>query len=144
MEVSAQQSSQNTKMPNPNFIKLRKEVGLLEAVAIIVGSIIGSGKSLISISKLLCTHVDVLNEISKLHISGIFVSPKGVIDNVGSVGLALVVWVLCGVKAGIGALCYAELGTSLPGSGGDYHYLHEAFGSVPAFMFLWVSNLVFL
>jgi hypothetical protein len=48
MEVSAQQNCQHTKMPNPNFIKLRKEVGLLEAVAIIVGSIIGSGKGLIS------------------------------------------------------------------------------------------------
>lgn len=68
---------------NDGGIKLKKELGLWDGVAIIVGIIVGAG---------------------------IFVSPKGVLKNSGSVGQALFVWIFSGVLSLIGALCYAELG----------------------------------
>ncbi|XP_034839398.1 Y+L amino acid transporter 2 [Maniola hyperantus] len=98
-------------------VKMRKQLGLLEGVAIILGIIFGSG---------------------------IFISPREVIEKTGSVWGALAVWAACGVLATLGALSYAELGTALAQSGGDYHYINEAYGPLPAFLYLWDANLVFV
>lgn len=45
-------------------------------------------------------------------------------------GVALVVWIITGVITAIGALCYAELGVTIPKSGGDYSYVKDIFGGL--------------
>ncbi|KAM7415274.1 hypothetical protein PAMA_019885 [Pampus argenteus] len=74
--------------------------------------------------------------------SGIFISPKGVLEHSGSVGLALVVWLLGGGIAALGSLCYAELGVTIPKSGGDYSYVTEIFGGLMGFLLLWSAVLI--
>eukprot|EP00105_Crassostrea_gigas_P041094 XP_019925242.1 PREDICTED: b(0,+)-type amino acid transporter 1 [Crassostrea gigas] len=99
----------------PTGIKLRRNVGLISGTSVIVGTIIGSG---------------------------IFISPKGVLQETGSVGLSLVVWAAGGMLSLMGALSYAELGTLISKSGAEYHYLMAALGRVVAFLFAWTKVII--
>ena len=96
---------------NPDDIKLRKHITLPVTVGIIIGNVIGSG---------------------------IFISPVNVVDSVGSVGAALVIWLTVGLYCLVQALCYAELGTVIPKAGGDYAYIYYILGPLPAFMCVWM------
>lgn len=74
--------------------------------------------------------------------TGIFISPSGVLLYSGSPGVALLVWVGCGLVALLAALCFAELGTSFPHSGSSYIYIKLAFGNFAAFLFQWVDVIL--
>ncbi|XP_062253638.1 b(0,+)-type amino acid transporter 1-like [Platichthys flesus] len=95
-------------------LSLKREVGLAGAVSLIGGTMIGSG---------------------------IFMSPQTVISTIGSPGASLVVWACCGVLVIMASFCYAELGTVIRESGGEYIYILRTAGPVVAFMLIFSSVL---
>src|SRR5919198_83704 len=90
--------------------RLPRRLGLWSAIAVLIGSTIGSG---------------------------IFRVPAGVAAQLHSPGPVIVAWVLGGLIALFGALTYAELAAALPRSGGVFAYILEGFGPLPAFLFGW-------
>lgn len=65
--------------------------------------------------------------------AGIFKAPSVVAGHMGSGLEFMLVWVIGGLISVVGALCYAELATSHPNVGGEYHFLSRAFGKHVAF-----------
>jgi amino acid transporter len=86
----------------------RPTLTVLDAVAIIVGIVIGAG---------------------------IFKAPSIVAGSVSSESVFIALWVAGGVISLVGALCYAELGSAYPNAGGEYHFLTRAFGGWLGFLF---------
>jgi basic amino acid/polyamine antiporter, APA family len=74
--------------------------------------------------------------------SGIFINPYVVALRVHTAFLILGVWLLGGALAMLGAFIWAELATRLPGAGGQYLYLREAYHPAIAFLYGWVLLLV--
>jgi amino acid transporter len=74
--------------------------------------------------------------------AGIFKTPSMVAGVTGSVDWMLIAWVLGGVLSLVGALCYAELASSFPSAGGDYHFLSRAYGKDLSFFFAWARVAV--
>ncbi len=73
---------------------------------------------------------------------GIFLTPASMARSLGSPFWLLVVWLVMGVMALAGALCYGELAARYPEAGGGYVYLRRAFGPAVAFLYGWKCLLV--
>jgi len=71
--------------------------------------------------------------------TGILVSPGYMMASLGNWAVIFGLWILGGLLALCGALCIAELAAALPRAGGEYVYLREAYGSMPAFLSGWTS-----
>jgi APA family basic amino acid/polyamine antiporter len=76
--------------------------------------------------------------------SGIFVTTGLIAQALPSAGLILLCWLVGGVLTLAGASIYAELGAAMPEAGGQYVYLREAYGPLPAFLFGWLMILVYV
>ncbi|MEB3178847.1 MAG: amino acid permease [Nostocaceae cyanobacterium] len=111
--MSSPKTPGNRTLTGKSFLK--PALAFTDAVAIIVGTVIGAG---------------------------IFETPALVAANAGNAGMVTGVWLLGGVISLIGALCYAELATTYPHPGGNYYYLFRAFGRQIAFLFAWARMTV--
>src|SRR6266700_2348784 len=95
--------------------ELKRDLGLWGAVAIVIGTVIGSG---------------------------IFLVPKAMVLKVGSPEMVFGVFVFGGLLSLAGALTYAELASAMPEAGGEYVYLREAYGPLWAFLYGWTQMWV--
>ena len=95
--------------------KLRKSVGLFQSFTLLVSIIIGSS---------------------------IFITPSLAIKDTKDVGLSIIIWVICGIIALLGALCYCELGSAIKQAGGNYAYILRTYGPAPAFLCSWTQVLI--
>ncbi len=98
-----------------NSNELKREIGLFSAVVLVVANMIGTG---------------------------IFTTSGFIMAELGNPVALLLCWVLGGIFALSGALCYGELGSAFPHAGGEYVYLREAFGKLTAFLSGWISLIV--
>ncbi len=74
--------------------------------------------------------------------TGVFLKTAKMAQAVGSPELVLLAWLAAGILSLAGALTYAELGAMLPKAGGEYVYLREAYGNLPAFLFGWMRIII--
>lgn len=74
--------------------------------------------------------------------AGIFGTPSIVAGAVGDTTTLFAVWIAGGLFSIVGALCYAELATSFPSAGGEYHFIRRAYGHSLAFLYGWARMTV--
>jgi APA family basic amino acid/polyamine antiporter len=91
---------------------LLRQLGLFSATALVVSNMVGTG---------------------------IFTGTGFLAGELGSPNLVFSIWVVGGIIAFLGAICYSELGINFPSSGGEYVYLTRAFGPAWGFMTGWAS-----
>ena len=96
--------------PRQTPADLPRVLGAPQAMAIVVGTIIGSG---------------------------IFLVPREMMQDLGSSSLVYLAWIVGGLLSLFGAMTYAELGAMLPYAGGEYVYLRGAYGDTTAFLYMW-------
>ena len=103
------------RMTQPDFARdssLPRRLGLWSAIAVLVGSTIGSG---------------------------IFRSPAGIADKLPGPLPLLAIWLTGGIFALCGALTLAEVAGAFPRTGGVYVFIRESWGRLPAFLFGWAE-----
>jgi APA family basic amino acid/polyamine antiporter len=74
--------------------------------------------------------------------TAIFVVPGDILQQVGTPFMVLAVWVAAGVLSLFGALSYAELGAALPQAGGEFVYMHRAYGPAFGFLYGWTQFII--
>ena len=94
---------------------MKKSVGALQGLAIVVGMIIGSG---------------------------IFLKPSIVLSDAGNPIMALVAWIVGGIVTLASALSIAEIASNIPRAGGLYTYLEELYGEKWGFLLGWVQSII--
>ncbi len=99
----------------PTQPALRRALGLWPTIAIVIGTVIGSG---------------------------IFLVPSDMVRAVGSPAMVFAVWIFGGTLTLFGALTYAELSAALPEAGGEYVYLNAAYGPLFGFIYGWTQTWV--
>ena len=109
------ESTRSLKSAASNSALKLPTLSLTDAIAIIVGIVIGAG---------------------------IFETPALVAANSGTSTVIILTWIVGGIVSFLGALCYAELATTYPHVGGNYEYLKRAFGQQVAFLFAWARMTV--
>ena len=95
---------------SPHEGHFKRALGLFDAVAVVVGSMIGSG---------------------------IFIVSAETARHVGGAGMLLACWLLAGLLTIVAALCYSELASMFPKAGGQYVFLREAYGPLAGFLYGW-------
>src|SRR6516162_5187661 len=98
-----------------NQTGLVKGLGLYGATSVVAGTMIGTA---------------------------IFVVPSIMLAHVGTPSRVIAVWAFAGILSMFGALGYAELGAALPQAGGEYVYLHRAYGPAMGFLYGWTQFVV--
>lgn len=98
-----------------NQTEMKRTVGMLQGLAIVIGMIIGSG---------------------------IFLKPTAVLRDAGTPKMALLLWVLGGIISLCAALSVAEIGSNMPRAGGLYNYLEELYGEKWGFTLGWVQSVI--
>jgi APA family basic amino acid/polyamine antiporter len=96
---------------------LKKEIGLMEAITMVVGVVIGSG---------------------------IFFKASSVFSNAGTPMLGILAWVVGGIITIASALTIAEIATAIPKTGGIFIYLKELYSEKWAFLFGWVQAVIYV
>ncbi|CBY24423.1 unnamed protein product [Oikopleura dioica] len=108
--MDSKRSSIISKASSAGGVKLQRNLTVWGGIALVVGTMIGSG---------------------------IFVSPTGILKESGSVGSSLIIWVITGAISTLCALCYIELGLLVDATGAEYSYCNDAYGSLIGFLVGW-------
>ncbi len=87
-------------------------------------------------------YTGVFSVIASMIGTGVFVTTGVLLEQVEMPWIVLLIWIIGGLTALAGSLCYAELSSIYPKAGGEYTYLKNIFGLLPAFMSGWVSLFI--